>query len=174
MDNNNFSLNNQDNNPQQTTNSTPSNPYSNVSSNNGTENTGVYNSNTSGAYNTTNTGVYDATQTTYNANTGSTGSTLPAGFEEELGKKAKNGMIIGIISLVLNLIFCCIPFVTDWVFSPGWIFILLEIAGIQNSVQGRKSVEKRGMATAGLVMNIVSVVWSVLLIVLVLVLKFMD
>ena len=171
MDNNNFSLNNQDSNPQQTTDSTPSNPYSSASPDNGTQNTGAYNSNMSGTYNGNNAGVYDATQSAYNGNAG---STVPAGFEEEFGKKAKNGMIIGIVSLVLNLIFCCIPFITDWVFSPGWIFILLEIAGIQNSVQGRKSEQKKGMATAGLVMNIVSVVWSVLLVILVIVLKFMD
>lgn len=171
MDNNNFSLNSGGNHPQQTTNPAPSNPYSNVSPNNGTENAGVYNSNSTGTYNANPSGMYDATQQAYNSNTG---STVPAGFEEEYGKKAKSGMIIGIICLVLNLIFCCIPFITDWVFSPGWLFILLEIAGIQNSVQGRKSEQKRGMATAGLVMNIVSVVWSVLLVVLVIVLKFMD
>lgn len=160
MDNNNFSSNNGEN-----------NPYSNVSSNSGTENAGAYSTNTTGEYNTNTTGVYDASQSTYSGNTG---SSVPLGFEPELGKKAKSGMIIGIISLVLNLIFCCIPFMTDWVFSPGWLFIMLEIVGIQNSVQGRKSTEKRGMATAGLVMNIISVVWSVLLIILVLVLKFSD
>lgn len=146
----------------------------NFSPDNGTQNTGTDNSNISGTYNANNAGVYDATQSAYNGNAGSTGSTVPAGFEEEFGKKAKSGMIIGILSLVLNLIFCCIPFITDWVFSPGWLFIFLEIVGIQNSVQGRKSEQKKGMATAGLVMNIVSVVWSVLLIVLVLVLKFSD
>lgn len=171
MDNNNFSLNNGENSSQQTTNSAPSNPYSSDSPNNGT--TGVYNSNMSGTYDANTTGVYDATQTTYNGNAGNTGSTIPAGLDVELEKNAKNGMIIGIVSLVLNLIFCCIPFFTDWVFSPGWLFIFLEIVGIQKSVQGRKS-EKRGMATAGLVMNIVSVVWSVLLVILVIVLKFMD
>lgn len=171
MDNNNFSLNNQDSDSQQTTNSTPSNPYSSVSPDNGNPNTGVQNGDMSGTYNANPTGVYNASQTAYN---GATGSTVPAGFEEEFGKKAKNGMIIGIVCLVLNLIFCCIPFITDWVFSPGWIFIIIEIAGIQNSIQGRKSEQKKGMATAGLVMNIVSVVWSVLLVVLVLVLKFSD
>lgn len=162
MDNNKFSLNNEENDSQQTMNAAPSNPYSNVSP----DNTGVYNTNS--------TDVYDASQQGYNSNPGNTGSTVPLGFEEEFGKKAKSGMIIGIISLVLNLIFCCIPFIVDMIFSPGWLFIFLEIAGIQNSIQGRKSTQKRGMATAGLVMNIISVVWSVLLVVLVLVLKFSD
>ncbi len=109
---------------------------------------------------------------TYTAN--STGPAAGGSGMDVYAKKAKSGMIMGIVSLVLNLIFCCISFLTDWVFSPGYLFIILEIAGIQNSVQGRKSMEKKGMATAGLVMNIVSLVGSILLIILVMVLKFGD
>lgn len=153
------------------------NPYSFTTSQTGTAQsgtTGTYD--TTGTYNASNTGTYYPSDTgmagnAYNA--GMTGSTMsPA--EEAYAKKAKSGMIMGIVSLVLNLIFCCIPFLTDWVFSPGYLFIILEVAGIQNSVQGRKSVEKKSMATAGLVMNIVSLVGSILLIILVMVLKFSD
>lgn len=128
---------------------------------------------TTGTYNAQNYGTVNngsVTQPAYTAGGGEQASP----FEDAYAKKAKTGLIIGIVSMVLNLIFCCIPFVTDWVFSPGWIFIFLEIAGIQNANQGRQSASKKGMATTGMVLNIVSLVWSILLVILVLVLKFSD
>ncbi|MCM1495058.1 MAG: hypothetical protein NC089_04600 [Bacteroides sp.] len=173
MDNNSFSSNNEKNDSQQVTNATPNNPYSNGSQNSGTEQAGVYNTNTAGTYNANATGVYDASQTAYNGAAGGTGSTVPAGFEEEFGKKAKSGMIMGIIALVLNLIVCCIGLLTDYFFSSFW-FIILEVVGIQNSIQGRKSEQKKGMATAGMVMNIVALVWSILSLLLILGLKFAN
>lgn len=184
MDDNNVQLNSNNNTERLSTpnsGATPNpgqnqreNPYSYSASETNT-NAGAYNM--AGTYDTSNAGTYypsDAgmANSTYTANTTASSMNNPA--EEAYAKKAKSGMIIGIISLVLNLIFCCLPFVADMAFSPGYLFIILEIAGIQNSVQGRKSEGKKGMATAGLVMNIVSLVISILLIILVLVLKFSD
>lgn len=126
-----------------------------------------YDPQTFGTTGTENTyGIYDS------ANTGN--GTGPSPFEQEVDKKVKSGLIIGIIAIVLNLIFSCIPLISDWYFSPGWVLIFLESVGIQNAIQGKQSVNKRGMATAGMVLNIVAMVWSILLIVLVLVLKFAD
>lgn len=76
--------------------------------------------------------------------------------------------------MVLNLIFCCMPFVLDIMFSPGWLFIALEVWGMNASKQGQQSVTKSGMAKAGKIMNIISLVCSILMIVIVLVLKFAD
>ncbi len=196
MDNNNNSSNNNMGNTERLTTPNPGtasnpgeNPYSFDTTRTGvnqTEQAGTYpnpgtydaagngTTNMSGTYYPQDTGMGANTYTANSTGPAAGGSGMDVYAEEVYAKKAKSGMIMGIVSLVLNLIFCCIPFLTDWVFSPGYLFIIWEIAGIQNSVQGRKSMEKKGMATAGLVMNIVSLVGSILLIILVMVLKFGD
>lgn len=159
MDDNQFQGSNGQGEYQQTPNQSGGNPYSG------------YDSQT---FETSNTGTYNADPGMYN-NTVNTGTTVTSSAsDDDVDKKAKNGMIIGIIALALNLIFCCIPFLTDWVFSPGYLFIILEVWGIMTSKEGRKSVNKKGMATAGMVLNIVSLVLSVGLILAVIVLKFVD
>lgn len=173
MDNNNFKLNSNDTGTdiQPVENQNPGYDQQTF----GTGNTyGTYDSvnsgNTYGTYNAVNPGNINAT--------GSNGTYVPQGesspFMQEADKKAKSGLIIGIITIVLNLIFCAIPFIFDWVFSPGWIFIFVEIVGIQNANQGRQSANKKGMAITGMVLNIVSLVWSILLVILVLILKFAN
>lgn len=130
---------------------------------------GTYNAQPSGMVSPDmNGGMNDNVSSTYTD--GYTAASNP--FDDVFGKKAKTSMILGIVNLVLNLIFCCIPFVFDVMFSPGWLFIALEVWGIKAASQGKQSDTKKGMATAGMVMNIVALVWSILLVLLVLVLKF--
>lgn len=127
-------------------------------------------------FNTTTTGSYNSTvpPTFVESSYDNTYTSSVSPFEETYAKKAKTGMILGIINLALNLIFCCLPFVADIIFSPGWLFIALEVWGINASNQGQQSATKSGMAKAGKIMNIISLVWSILMVVLVLVLKFME
>lgn len=196
MDNNNFQLNSETNgsNTNQVNHSSPqdanyTNPVNLSKQNSGLDQqtfgttaagnaSGTYGSvntgNASGTYNAVDSGNYNGTYNAADSNATYVSQGGGSPFEQEAGKKAKSSLIIGIIAMVLNLIFCAIPFVTDWVFSPGWIFIFLEIVGIQNAVQGKKSVSKKGMAITGLVLNIISLVWSILLVILVLVLKFLS
>lgn len=127
-------------------------------------------------FGTTMSGTYDSTiPPTFEDNTyNNVYATSESPFEDVYAKKAKTGMILGIINMVLNLIFCCMPFMLDIMFSPGWLFIALEVWGMNASKQGQQSVTKSGMAKAGKIMNIISLVCSILMIVIVLVLKFAD
>lgn len=63
-----------------------------------------------------------------------------------MDNKANNfaiaGLILGIVSVVFAFIYV-------------WIGLIAGIVGIILSVNGRKSAEKRGLATAGLVLSIV-------------------
>lgn len=124
----------------------------------GSNQTGTYNAN---PYNNQ-TGTYDAGGT----------AALQASQDEAYAKKAKTSLILGIILNVLNLGMICSTLFGDG-FLYGGLFIILAIAGIQNANLGRKSSQK-GMATAGLVLNIIAVVFSALFLILGLVLKFMD
>ena len=147
----------------------------------GTYNANPYNNQT-GTYNadpySNQTGTYDAGAYNYNMNqnaqntvAGGTAS-LQAAQDDACAKKAKTSLILGIILNVLNLGMMCSTLFGGG-FLYGGIFIILAIAGIQNANLGRKS-SKRGMATAGLVLNIIAVVFSALFLILGFVLKFMD
>lgn len=152
----------------------------------GSNQTGTYNANPynnqTGTYNadpySNQTGTYDAGAYNYNTNqnaqntvAGGTAS-LQAAQDDACAKKAKTSLILGIILNVLNLGMMCSTLFGGG-FLYGGIFIILAIAGIQNANLGRKS-SKRGMATAGLVLNIIAVVFSALFLILGFVLKFMD
>ncbi len=130
-------------------------PYNNQ---NGTYNAGAYNYNTNG-------------QNAQNTVAGGTAA-LQASQDEAYAKKAKTSLILGIILNVLNLGMMCSTLLGGG-FLYGGLFIILAIAGIQNANFGRKS-SKKGMATAGLVLNIIAVVVSALFLILGFVLKFMD
>ena len=130
-------------------------PYNNQ---NGTYNAGAYNYNTNG-------------QNAQNTVAGGTAA-LQASQDEAHAKKAKTSLILGIILNVLNLGMMCSTLLGGG-FLYGGLFIILAIAGIQNANFGRKS-SKKGMATAGLVLNIIAVVVSALFLILGFVLKFMD
>ncbi len=130
-------------------------PYNNQ---NGTYDTGAYNYNTNG-------------QNAQNTVAGGTAA-LQASQDEAYAKKAKTSLILGIILNVLNLGMMCSTLVGGG-FLYGGLFVILAIVGIQNANLGRKSSQK-GMATAGLVLNIIAVVVSALFLILGFVLKFMD
>lgn len=152
----------------------------------GSNQTGTYNANPynnqTGTYNVdpynNQTGTYDAGAYNYNMNqnaqntvAGGTAS-LQAAQDDACAKKAKTSLILGIILNVLNLGMMCSTLFGGG-FLYGGLFIILAIAGIQNANLGRKS-SKKGMATAGLVLNIIAVVFSALFLILGFVLKFMD
>lgn len=152
----------------------------------GSNQTGTYNANPhnnqTGTYNAdpynNQTGTYDAGAYNYNMNqnaqntvAGGTAS-LQAAQDDACAKKAKTSLILGIILNVLNLGMMCSTLFGGG-FLYGGLFIILAIAGIQNANLGRKS-SKKGMATAGLVLNIIAVVFSALFLILGFVLKFMD
>ena len=152
----------------------------------GSNQTGTYNANPynnqTGTYNadpySNQTGTYDAGAYNYNMNqnvqntvTGGTAS-LQAAQDDTCAKKAKTSLILGIILNVLNLAMMCSTLLGGG-FLYGGLFIILAIVGIQNANLGRKS-SKKGMATAGLVLNIIAVVFSALFLILGFVLKFMD
>lgn len=91
-------------------------------------------------------------------------------IEEANAKKAKTSLILGIVLCVLNLGMICSTLLGGG-FLYGGLFIVFAIIGIQNGVQGKNS-PKKGMATAGLVLNIVALVVAVLFVILGIVLKF--
>lgn len=152
----------------------------------GSNQTGTYNANPynnqTGTYNAdpynNQTGTYDAGAYNYNMNQNAQNTvaegtaSLQAAQDDACAKKAKTSLILGIILNVLNLGMMCSTLFGGG-FLYGGIFIILAIAGIQNANLGRKS-SKRGMATAGLVLNIIAVVVSALFLILGFVLKFMD
>lgn len=152
----------------------------------GSNQTGTYNANPynnqTGTYNadpySNQTGTYDAGAYNYNMNQNAQNTvaegtaSLQAAQDDACAKKAKTSLILGIILNVLNLGMMCSTLFGGG-FLYGGIFIILAIAGIQNANLGRKS-SKRGMATAGLVLNIIAVVVSALFLILGFVLKFMD
>lgn len=152
----------------------------------GSNQTGTYNANPynnqTGTYNAdpynNQTGIYDAGAYNYNMNQNAQNTvaegtaSLQAAQDDACAKKAKTSLILGIILNVLNLGMMCSTLFGGG-FLYGGIFIILAIAGIQNANLGRKS-SKRGMATAGLVLNIIAVVFSALFLILGFVLKFMD
>lgn len=161
MDNNNMNNNNMDN------------PFQ---LGEGTENNGQA-SNPGVSQNTNQTGTYDAYA--YNTAINQEQSTvtqaneaLQNAQEEACAKHAKYSMILGILLNALNLIMMC-SMLLGGGFLYGAIFLVLAIVGIQKANLGRQS-SKRGMATAGLVLNIVALVFSALFVILGLVLKLFE
>ena len=71
----------------------------------------------------------------------------------------KGGYIVAITSLVLGIVSLVIS-----VFFAGlnWLGIPVAIVGIILGALGRKNAEKKGMATAGLVMSIIALVLAVI------------
>lgn len=59
---------------------------------------------------------------------------------------------MAVASLVLGICALVFPFI-----GLGWLSALLGIVGIVLGALGKKNVEKKGMATAGLVMSIIAV-----------------
>lgn len=59
---------------------------------------------------------------------------------------------MAVASLVLGICALVFPFI-----GLGWLSALLGIVGIILGALGKKNVEKKGMATAGLVMSIIAV-----------------
>lgn len=137
----------------------------------GSNTTGSYDA--SGSYGTT--GSYDA------GGSGMTGGTIPENnqapqnmktMEEANAKKAKTSLIIGIVLCVLNLGMMCSTLLGGG-FLYGGLFIILAIVGIQNAAQGKNS-PKKGMATAGMVLNIIALVVAAIFVILGIVLKFVN
>lgn len=93
-------------------------------------------------------------------------------MEEANAKKAKTSLILGIILCVLNLGMICSTLLGGG-FLYGGLFVIIAIVGIQNGVQGKNS-PKKGMAIAGMVLNIIALVVAVLFVLLGIVLKFMS
>ena len=71
----------------------------------------------------------------------------------------KEGMkIVAVASLVLGICSLVFPFI-----GLGWLSCIVGIVGTILGALGRKDLEKKGMATAGMVMSIISVAFGVIL-----------
>lgn len=112
----------------------------------------------------------DNSQETASASTGVPQNMMS--MEEANAKKAKTSLIMGIVLCVLNLGMICSTLLGGG-FLYGGLFIIIAIVGIQNGVQGKNSPQK-GMAVAGMVLNIIALVVAVLFVLLGIVLKFMN
>lgn len=64
-------------------------------------------------------------------------------------KMAVASLVLGIISLVIGIFSAG---------SLGWLGAILAVVGIILGALGRKNLEKKGMATAGLVCSIIGVI----------------
>ena len=65
---------------------------------------------------------------------------------------------MAVASLVLGICSLVFPFI-----GLGWLSCILGIVGIILGALGRKNPEKKGMATAGMVMSIISVALGILM-----------
>ncbi len=63
---------------------------------------------------------------------------------------------MAVASLVLGICALVFPFI-----GLGWLSLVLGIVGIILGALGRKDPQKKGMATAGMVMSIIAVALSV-------------
>lgn len=66
---------------------------------------------------------------------------------------------MGIVSLVLGLFSVVAPFILG---EYGWIGIICGIVGIVLGAVGRKNPEKKGIATAGMIVSIISTALSLI------------
>ena len=71
---------------------------------------------------------------------------------------SKGGNIMAVASLVLGICSLVFPFI-----GLGWLSVLLGVIGTILGALGRKNAEKKGIATAGMVMSIISVVLGVVM-----------
>lgn len=65
---------------------------------------------------------------------------------------------MAVASLVLGILSLVLPFV-----GLGWVSVFTGIVGIILGALGRKDEAKKGMATAGLVMSIISIALGLIL-----------
>ena len=65
---------------------------------------------------------------------------------------------MAVASLVLGICSLVFPFI-----GLGWLSMILGIVGIILGALGRKNAEKKGMATAGIVMSIIAVALGLLM-----------
>ena len=65
---------------------------------------------------------------------------------------------MALASLVLGICSLVFPFI-----GLGWLSCILGIVGIILGALGRKNPEKKGMATAGMVMSIISLALGILM-----------
>lgn len=65
---------------------------------------------------------------------------------------------MAVASLVLGICSLVFPFI-----GLGWLSCILGIVGIILGALGRKNPEKKGMATAGMVMSIISLALGILM-----------
>lgn len=65
---------------------------------------------------------------------------------------------MAVASLVLGICSLVFPFI-----GLGWLSMILGIVGIILGALGRKKAEKKGMATAGIVMSIIAVALGLLM-----------
>ena len=70
----------------------------------------------------------------------------------------KGGEKMAVTSLVLGICSLVFPFI-----GLGWLSCVLGIVGTILGALGRKNLEKKGMATAGMVMSIISVALGLLM-----------
>lgn len=70
----------------------------------------------------------------------------------------KEVSFVAVTSLVLGICSLVFPFI-----GLGWLSCLLGIVGTVLGALGRKDSEKKGMATAGMVMSIISVALGLLM-----------
>jgi len=59
---------------------------------------------------------------------------------------------MAVASLVLGICSLVFPFI-----GLGWLSVIVGIVGVILGALGRKNPEKKGMATAGLVMSVISI-----------------
>lgn len=59
---------------------------------------------------------------------------------------------MAVASLVLGICSLVFPFI-----GLGWLSVLIGVVGVVLGALGRKNTEKQGMATAGMVMSVISI-----------------
>ena len=65
---------------------------------------------------------------------------------------------MAVASLVLGICALVFPFI-----GLGWLSVLIGIVGTILGALGRKNAEKKGMATAGMVMSIIAVILGLIM-----------
>lgn len=77
-------------------------------------------------------------------------------IQEQKNSNAIAGMVLGIVSVVL--------------FWIPYVSITCGIVGIILSVKGRKLAEKKSMATAGLILSIISLaLWAIIILIMIMI-----
>lgn len=76
----------------------------------------------------------------------------------ECQKNTKEVKTVAIASLVLGICSLVFPFI-----GLGWLSCILGIVGVILGALGRKKSEKKGLATAGMVMSIIAIALGLLM-----------